>query len=272
MDIFLRPPLDRDIIHGWAFGCSVTVVMYVSSLSTCGNTVITSFCHLLVTLGIWTKPLVPVQDDGELIGRLMSMTGSQLYFKLFVVGLWDDITIIKLLFPLFPLVPPCWGSIPNKFSMWVHILQTHWNLIGLALPSLAICYIFVLHPDPHRHIASHHTPRAALSLICHSLMSLLLTFFPHFTLSGFLSVSMEVLSCKTAKVHHEARVARHERVVEDKPGTCFLLTVSIQNWWGRTQGYYPNKCINRWIVFGWQCELFTLSRENCPTVGAVFQI
>ena len=75
MDIFLRPPLDRDIIHGWAFGCSVTVVMYVSSLSTCSNTVITSFCHLLVTLGIRTKPLVPVQDDGELIGRLMSMTG-----------------------------------------------------------------------------------------------------------------------------------------------------------------------------------------------------
>ena len=75
MDIFLRPPSDRDIIHGWAFGCSVTVVMYVSSLSTCSNTVITSFCHLLVTLGIRTKPLVPVQDDGELIGRLMSMTG-----------------------------------------------------------------------------------------------------------------------------------------------------------------------------------------------------
>lgn len=77
MDIFLRPPLDRDIIHGWAFGCSVTVVMYVSSLSTCGNTVITSFCHLLVTLGIRTKPLVPVQDDGDLIGRLMSMTGDR---------------------------------------------------------------------------------------------------------------------------------------------------------------------------------------------------
>ena len=114
------------------------------------------------------------------------------------------------------------------FNVSAHFANTE-NLIGLALPSLAICYIFVLHPDPHRHIASHHTPQAALSLICHSLVSLLLTFFPHFTLSGFLSVSIEVLSCKTAKVHREARVARHERVVEDKPGTCFLLTVSIQN-------------------------------------------
>ena len=79
------------------------------------------------------------------------------------------------------------------------------------------------------HCVTSYSPGRSLSYICHNVVSLLLTFFPRFTLSGFLSVSMEVLSCKTAKVHHEARVEIHERVVEDKPGACFLLTISTQN-------------------------------------------
>jgi hypothetical protein len=72
--VHLKSSLDRDVIRRWIFGCSV--VVYVSSCTD----ILISF-YSLFSLDIQTthwEPAEKSEDEGNVIGWLMSMTEDQI--------------------------------------------------------------------------------------------------------------------------------------------------------------------------------------------------